>query len=59
MNKKEIKKEFHKVSIGPILVDCIKKQKDSIKKEGYGVLNVSIYDAGEVLGRKILDNGII
>lgn len=59
MNKKEHKKTFYKVSIGPILLECLNRQRESIKEEGYGVLNLSFYDCGEVLGKKVLDKGLV
>lgn len=59
MNKKEVKKKFYKVSIGPLLIECLNKQKENVKKEGYGVLNISFYDSGEMLARKILNHNLV
>lgn len=59
MNKKEHKKIFYKVSIGPILFECLNKQRKSIKDDSYGILSLSYFDVGEVLGKKILDKGLV
>lgn len=59
MNKKESKRKEYPVLIGEKLKDCLDRQKESIKEISYGVLEVSYYNAGEVLAEKILKNNIV
>ena len=59
MNKKENKKEFNVVCVGPLLVQCLNKQIELIKRESYGVIDSSYYNSGEILAKKILENRLI
>ena len=56
---KKTKRIDFSVTIGEKLKNCIEKQKKSIKEATYGVIDVSDYNAGEVLAEKILSNNII
>lgn len=59
VNKKQIQKKFYKIGIGPLLLECLDAQKQSIKEESYGVISSSYYDAGEILAKKIIDSKLI
>jgi len=50
--------EFH-VTIGEKLKECLELQKKSIKEATYGILDVSDYNAGEVLAEKIFKSEIL
>ena len=55
----EPKKKAFTVRIGPLMRQCLDKQKSSIKSMAYNVLETSDFMAGEVLARKILDNQLV
>lgn len=59
MNNKQIKRKEYSVLIGEKLKECLDRQKESIKEATYEIIDVSYYNAGEVLAAKINKAGLV
>lgn len=53
------KKESFVVKIGPILKEILDRQIQKIKKVTYDCVDSSYYEAGEIIGKKINDKGLV
>jgi len=57
--KNDKRKEFV-VQIGPLLKNVLEKQKQNVAKIEYlDALNLSFYEAGEIIAKKIMENKLI
>ena len=59
MNKKQEKRKQFSVTIGEGLKDALNAQKEKITELTYGKCYTSDYEAGEILAKKLFENGLI
>ncbi len=56
--RREEKKEFT-ITIGVLLKEVLKKQKENINKLTYGCVKSSDYEAGEIIAKKIIKKKLV
>ncbi len=56
--RREEKKEFT-ITIGVLLKEVLKKQKENINKLTYGCVKSSDYEAGEIIAKKIIEKKLV
>ena len=56
--RREEKKEFT-ITIGVLLKEVLKKQKENINKLTYGCVKSSDYEAGEIIAKKMIENKLV
>jgi cellobiose-specific phosphotransferase system component IIB len=52
------RKEFV-IRVGPILKSVLDNQKKNVKDVSYDCVNISDYDAGEIIGKKITKSNLV
>jgi len=56
--RREEKKEFT-ITIGVLLKEVLKKQKENINKLTYGCVKSSDYEAGEIIAKKMIEKKLV
>ncbi len=59
VNKKEVIKEQHQVSVGPTMKKVLDLQKKNIREVTREVCESSNWEASEIIAKKVLENNLV